>query len=513
MDKTLEDFVAARDAIRGEMGGAEKIRRLHARGDNTARDWIHQLLDSDSFSELGTFVHSHREEDAATTPGDGKIGGVGAVDGRTVVVCADDVTVRAASDAHSSHNKVYRLYDQAKRLKVPFVHFGQSAGGRVPDIMGSEVFAAGRAMRTLPGRRRQSPMVTAIVGRSFGESSFLSALSDFSVMLSSGTMSVTSPRVIEVATGEKITVEELGGVDVNTKVTGQIDAVVETKEELLRTIKQFLSYLPTNASEKPPRGEDVELRLVPEMRTIVPAQRQRAYDMRRLLTALVDAGEFLEIRKHIGRSAITALARIGGVSVGVIASQPMQQAGALTPDACDKIVRLLCLCDSFNLPVVFLQDSSGFLVGKQVEHARMLYRAVAVNEAIENLSVPRLVVVVRKGYGLAYYSLGGGPGSALLCAWPGSEISFMDPQVAVNVLYADKLDAALPEERDATHRELVEQMTVGTHPEAAAAVMAVDEIIDPAETRQVIGRQLRRCMDTLDPKASARRLASWPTTF
>jgi len=509
----IDDFLSRRQTIRREMGGRHKVEKLQASGHYTARAWIDALVDQESFFELGTFVHSSRPEDAHDTPGDGKIGGFGEVGGRPVVVLADDVTVRAASDAHSSHNKAYRLYEQALRLGMPFVFFGQGAGGRVPDVMGSETFAAGKAMRTLPGRRRRIPMVTAIVGRSFGESSFISALSDFTVMLRDASMSVTSPRVIEIATGEKVTIEELGGSEVNAKVTGQIDVVVDTQDQLIATVQEFLSYLPSSCTANPPLHEAVKVAPAPALREIVPEKRQRAYDMRKVLAELVDDGRFLELRSQIGRSVLTCLARIGGASVGVIASQPMQQAGAITPEACDKIVRLLCLCDSFNIPVVFLQDSSGFLVGKQVEHARFLYRAVAVNDAIENLTVPRFVIVVRKAFGLAYFALGGGPGSALLCAWPGAEISFMDPQVAVNVVHADKLATKTPEDRAILHRELVEEMTVGCHPEAAAAVMAVDEIIDPAETRMILAAHIRRAVRGMDPATSPRRLASWPTTF
>jgi len=510
----LEAMLAARDETRTHMGGAEKVRALHEAGKLTARDWITKFVDPDSFVEIGTFIQPIRREQRNGKYGDGKICGHGRVDGRPISVSADDLTFKAGTDARSNQRRLMRVMEQAIQFGNPMVCFGQAAGSRIPDILGSEIMSDSVGLVEPCQRRRAVPWVEVIVGRSFGESSFHAALSDFIVQVRGSTMAVTSPRVIETATSEQITEEELGGVDVHSERTGQIDLAVETDEDAIKAVKSYLSYLPSNANEIPSRAAAPSRALMPELRTLVPEERRRAYDMRKVIARLVDQGQYLELRPRFGRAIIAALARFDGRSVGILASQPMFQGGAMTPDVCDKAVRFICMCDSFNIPLIFLADSPGFLVGRQVEHSRLLFKAVMLNQALVHTRVPRISITLRKAYGLAYLSMSGGrTGAAMHIGWPTAEVSFMDPDVAANVVYAPTLEKLDPEERKKEEARLTAQLKHDTSAIQAASLMGFDEIIDPAETPLFLAETLDRLMTTYDPKGRERILATWPTCF
>jgi len=512
MTETVNRLLQERQKIKTVMGGAARVAAIHNQGQYTAREWIGRLVDENTFVEIGTFVKHHQAEKRSTTPGDGKIGGHARVSGRPVTVIADDVTVMAGSDGHSAMNRINRLYDQALEFGNPYVHFGQGGGGRIPDVVGSGYMGHADGIGPIGKRDRRIPMVTAIVGRSYGTSSFNVALSDFSVQVQGASMSVTSPRVIEVATAEKITDEDLGGATVHAEKTGQIDLAVESNDAAITAIKGFLSYLPDNANMIPPRASSRIAGMTPALRTLVPEDRRRGYDMRKVLRGIVDGGELFELRPRYGRSLITSLARINGHSVGILASQPMQQGGALTPEACDKATRFLTMCDSFSIPIVFLADSPGFLVGRSVEHNRLLFKVVLLNQAIAKLRVPMMSIVVRKAFGLAYFCLGGGQmGSVLHCAWPGAEIGFMDPEVAANVVYAPKLAALDAANRATEMARLADSLRQTSNPYDPAATMGVDEVIDPAETPVILAGFLDRLMPSFDPKRTPSALALWPT--
>jgi acetyl-CoA carboxylase carboxyltransferase component len=344
-------------------------------------------------------------------------------------------------------------------------------------------------------RRRRVPAVTVITGPSFGGSSFISALSDLVIQVRGTCLAVTSPNVIEAATGERVSQTELGGVDVQSTLTGEIDLAAENEREAFALTRRFLSFLPSNSwSDPAPRGPRSTVADDPAIADLVPVSRRRAYDMRAVIGHVVDDG-LLELRPRIGRSLITGFGRIDGHAVGVIASQPMVHAGVLTPDACDKAVRLICLCDAFDIPLVFLQDCPGFLVGTAVEHSRMLYKAVLLLQAMSLACTPRLTVVIRKGYGLAYFTLGGNDmGCDLVCGWPSAEISLMDPEVGASVVSGN---VAAPD--------------VG--PFGAAGIMKIDEVIHPGETRPVLARALDRLSGRSSIPASERPLASWPSCW
>lgn len=505
------------ERIRTEMGGADKVAGLHAEGHRTIRDHLDAFCDPGSFRELGTFSRSMRPDDRATTPGDGKIGGHGLVDGRPVAVFGDDITVKRGSSSVVGGRKEVRLYQRALAMGIPVVHFGQTGGGRIPDLIGSEGISEAGEVFEMARRRHQIPMATAIVGQSFGGSSFLSALSDFVVMTRGSTLAVTSPKVFEVATGEIITFEEVGGVDVHARLTGQIDLAVEDDDEAYAAIRRWLSYLPTNIHQPPPRGPHADdptaLAPDPELGAMVPSRRTRGYDMRRVVARLCDEGSVFELQPGFARNVTTGLARLDGWSVGYIANNPMFNAGILDPEACQKIIRLVTVCDSFNLPVIWLVDVPGFMVGKRVEHARMLHWGMRMMQALQLASTPTLTVCLRKAFGLAWQAMNGsGMPNTGLYAWPGAEIGFMDPEVGVNVAYGSKLDqVADAGQREDERLRLVAEVGEATSPYEAAGTMRIDEIIDPADTRRVLAQDLSLLGSRPLPPPEARVLASWPT--
>jgi acetyl-CoA carboxylase carboxyltransferase component len=515
----VADLHERAERARRQLGAPDKVARLHERGERTVREHIDGFLErvvgpdgslGSSFVEIGTFTHSKRPEDRATTPGDGKIGGVGTVNGgRPVVVCGDDITVKRGSTAEVGSRRLARLYDLAVRRGMPFVYFGQTGGARIPDIMGSEGFAELPSMTEFSGRRHEIPLATAILGPSYGASSFISAMSDFTVQVRGTTLAVTSPRVVAEATGEQVDADELGGADVHLTRTGQIDLAVDTPDDAYEAVRRFLSYLPPNIwtpAERAPAGErPAAIPADPSIGAVVPRKRTRAYDARRLVAKLVDDGRTFELRPGLGRGLFTCFARIDGWPVAVLASNPMFSAGVLDPAACEKGIRMLVLCDAFQIPAVFLQDLPGFLVGRQVEHGRILYRAIRFLEALMACSAPTLTVVVRKAFGLAWQSMNGLRRMVdALYAWPGAEIGFMDPEVGVNVLYGDRMSAEDKRVRAAELRE-------GTSAYEAAGVMNLDEIIDPATTRQVLARDLGLLAARRVPPPDERPLRYWPT--
>ena len=501
--------------IREQMGGKSRLEKMEREGKPNIRQHINAILDEGTFQEIGTFSRSLREEDRETTPGDGKIGGEGEIDGRPVAIAGDDITVKRGSSSIVGSRKTSRLYERALKMGFPYVYFGETGGGRIPDLIGAEGISDAMPSPDIARRRRLIPMASVIVGQSFGGSSFHSAFSDFTVQVRGSVLAVTSPRVFEIATGEIVSFEELGGVDVHAKTTGQIDLGVDSYEDAYKAVKQWLSYLPSNAWTPPPRGVPMtKSRWEPdhELTDFIPDKRRRGYDMRKFCKLLLDPDSFFELQPKFAKNLVTGLGRLDGWSVGVIANNPMFQAGALSPDSCDKAIRLMCLCDAFNIPIIWLMDVPGFNVGRKVEHDRMLFKAIRMVEALCNLSTPTISVVIRKGFGLAYQAMNtSGMGAWGFYSWPGAEIGFMDPDVGVNVAYSNKLEGLEKEHRETERQKLIEEISDATSPYEAAGTLRIDEIIQPSETRIRLAKDLAQLANRKIPAPEQRPLSYWPT--
>lgn len=511
-DDRLKDFETRRERARA-MGGPDRIARRRDAGRLDARERIDRLVDAGSFLELGTFDHSDVPGMEAETPADSKIAGFAEIDRRAVAVCSNDFTVLAATSSRVASYKEAEVKRLATERGVPVVYLAEAGGARMPDIMGSSGIASFGHSTYYGTRRRQVPMVTAVLGQSYGLPTWNACLADFVVMLRGASMAVSGPRVLELATGEHVTPEDLGGVAVHSEETGLVDVVGDTEDDCLALIRRFLSYMPSHAGETAPR-RDVPAGSGSEMATIadlVPAARNRAYDMTKVIRRIADGGEIFPVKERFGRTIVTALARVGGEVVGFIASQPMHRAGACDADGCDKALSFIVLCDSFNIPLVFLHDVPGFFIGRDAERKRVAAKIINWMEALGQCTVPRVSVIVRKTYGQAYFNMGGGGYADLLVAWPTAEMSFMDPETGVNVVHGAELAGLPADARAQRRRELIGQWELDTLPYGAAGRHLIDEVIDPADTRDVIIRFLK-VMRTRTA-IGTHHLANWPTKF
>jgi acetyl-CoA carboxylase carboxyltransferase component len=517
-EKQLEEL-AQRRARALRMGGEEKIARRKAAGRLNARERLDRLLDPGSFFEVGLLNHSDLPGMEDKTPADSKVSGYGKIDGRPVAIIANDFTVLAATSSRVAGRKEGEIKLQAARRGMPVVYLGEAGGARMPDIMGSAGLASfgGGGLDTyiqLMSRVRQSPMVTAVLGECYGMPTWMACLSDFVVQLKGSAMGVSGPRVVALALGEKVTDEELGGWKVHAHITGHADRVAETEEAVLDIVRQFLSYLPSHCDQLPPiapvppdSGAQMDRIL-----DLLPEQRNRGYDMLRLLACIVDTGSLFALKPDFGKSVITALARIDGATVGIIANQPMFNAGAMDTDGIDKVVSFLCLADSFNIPLLFFHDIPGFLVGREAERRRVGAKVMNFMNALGLLTVPRIGIIVRKTYGMAFWNMcGSGCGTDYLAAWPSAEMSFVDPEIAANVVYGGKVR---DEGRDSAEWQALKQKLVDdASPYGAAGRHYIHDVIDPRSTREVIQQALEISRNGRRGGIGEHKLANWPTKF
>lgn len=501
-----EDFDAVAD-LAARTAAARDVPGL------VGRRRVLDLVDDGSFVEIGTFAQAPEDEETATY-GDGIVGGLAAVDGRHAVVAGDEPGVHGATSAMVRNERLDRLMSLAIRRGVPFVYLADGGAPRAGELTGAEGMAEFGAFLPFATRSRQVPMITVVLGTTTDASALVASFGDVVVQLAGTTYRLTSPSHDDARDdgGDGVA----AGTAEENERTGTVDLVVATEQEAYAAVRDFLALVPPNQWTPPERLGAGRRPDAPDasIADVVPRRRTRAYDVHRLIERIVDPplgapddapGALLELRPRTGRGLVTGLARIDGWPVGIFASNPMQQAGSMDPAACEKGVRLLALCDAFQLPAVFLQDVAGFLVGRQVEHGRILFRAVRFLNALYACSAPTLTVVVRKAYGLAYEALNGRKyHTDGLYAWPGAEFGFMDPAVGVNVLHGDRKTA---EEKAAIVAELKESNA----PYGAAAPMNIDEIIDPAMTRQVLARDLALLAGRRPVPVEARPLSRWPT--
>jgi acetyl-CoA carboxylase carboxyltransferase component len=499
------------------MGGTEKIKKRHSQGKLTARERMDRLLDPDSFFEIGMLNCSDVPDLKDNTPADSKVSGFGKINGREVVVIANDFTVLAATSSRIASKKEAQLKTVSEQKGLPLIYLGESGGARMPDIMGSKGLGSigGDGSNTFVEhmtRTRQSPMVAAVMGKCYGMPTWMACIADFVVQVKGSTLAVSGPRVLEIALGEKISDEELGGWEKHARITGLSDCVAENDEACLDMIKTFLGYLPSNHQENPPKVHVPETsgKHMDKILEIIPEKRNRTYDMHRILECIVDSNSLFFVKPLFGTSVITALSRIGGESVGIIASQPLYNAGAMDTDGIDKVTSFMCLCDSYNIPLVFFHDTPGFLVGNEAENNRVGARVMNHLSALAQVTVPKISVIIRKSFGMAYYNMcGSGCGADFLVAWPTAEMSFIDPEIGFNVIYGNKLNQFDMASKD----EAIEDMIEDSSPYGAAGMHYIHDVIDPHETRNYIVRALEICRNTPSKAISKHKLANWPTKF
>ncbi len=491
------------------MGGPDKLAKRRAAGILNARERLAYLFDQDSFIESGLFGTSVYPEAGDKSPGDGKLTGFGKIHGREAACVANDFTVMGASSAATNMKKIGHMKRTAVSRGMPLVFLGESSGARLPDNMGA------RGMGSLLGldphqylRQRESPWVSAALGLCYGSSTWYCCLADFNVMRKGAIVAVSSSLLASLAMNDTVDAEELGGWRVHAEQTGMADMVVDTDEEALDAIKTFLSYLPSHQNEAPPvvpvpagsgdAQKDI-LKLLPESRTQV-------YDVRKILRATVDNDSYFELKARFGKAGVTALARLGGKTVGLIANNPLYKGGALDADACDKIISFIVLCDSYNIPIVMFVDTPGFAIGVEAERKRAPGKIMNFMNALSLVTVPKLTVLLRKSYGQAYINMGGGRNSDEFVAWPTAEVSFMDPNYAVTVVHGLK-----PGEPGFDDK--LGKMQKDNSVYDIAAIYAVQDVIRPEQTRDYLLRMLDVHQLRATKGVGRHLLSSWPTSF
>lgn len=501
IDEDRSSDLEKRRQLVAEMGGAERVERAHSRGKLTARERLDLLLDPDSFAEIGLLAHSQSAELKARTPADGMLAGSGKIDGRTVYVTADDGTVLAGTRGRVAEVKNKRIRELALKHEKPFIALMEAGAARIQETYGATAAGLGYRFGDHLKMSGRVPQVGAAVGPCFGGPSFTAAQSDFvSIVKGTGFLGMSGPPVVKVGIGLDATSEEIGGGEMSAVTTGQASFLAETEAECMASIREYLSYLPSNCNEAPPRAaavaapvDSIEGREA--IAQLVPENHRRAYDMHKLIELLVDGGSVFELKRDHARSVITAFARMDGYPVGIIANQPLRQAGTIDDKGSAKVRQFIDLCDAFHIPLVSLMDCPGFLVGPEIERHRMVSLTGRLLNSIFDASVPLVTVVLRKAIGLAYIALGGrAVDPDLLVAWPAARFDVMGPEAGIELVHGRNIaKAENPEQaRDDIRKKIEEESSAF----AAAGMGLIDDVIAPAETRD-------RILEALDRARSA----------
>jgi acetyl-CoA carboxylase carboxyltransferase component len=494
-------------------GGTEKTIKQHEKGKLTARERLTRLLDEDSFIELGLLACSDVPGMEDQTPADGWITGYGRLDGRQVCTVANDFTVLGASNARINTKKAAFMRSQSEEKGIPLIWLGEAGGGRLPDIEGARGICSlagqgGRSVFPQYTHNRRSPWITAAMGGCYGVPTWQACLSDFVVQVKGSLLLVSGPRPIRRLLQTSSSPEEMGGWKVHAEVTGISDQVAEDEENCFKLIKEFFDYMPSSCTELPPKTPDPHPtgKSMDPIFDFFPENRVQVYDMIEMVKALADQDSYLELKPFFGRAVVTCLCRIGGRTAGIIANQPLHQAGAMGTDGLDKITSFMCLCDSFNIPLVFLHDIPGFITDKNAEHSRVSAKVTNALHALSQVTVPKISIILRKSYGQAMYNMcGPGAGPDFVAAWPTAEVSFLDPDVATDIVYGKYSE----EER----KKFREKMVRDTGPYPLAQGYYVFDIIEPSETRNYIIKMLEIIYNSENKGMSRHLLANWPTKF
>src|SRR5680860_436728 len=469
----LLDDLAARRAAGRAMGGPERLERQHAGGRLDARQRVARLVDPDSFVELGVLTGSVQRGASPAAPADALVVGHGTIESRPVLVGAEDFTVMGGSIGLATSSKRHRLTQLAEQERVPLVMLLEGAGDRAQNAFERR----GRAPNDLQALVSLSglvPTVCVVMGSSAGHGALTAPLMDFVVMVEGAALFSAGPPLVEAATGEQVTKEELGGTAVHTASSGVAHNAVADDGAALDLVRRYLGYFPSNAWQHPPvaaSGTDIDPRPVDQLMDLIPADPRHGYDVRPVIGEIVDRDSALEIAPASGRAVVTVLARLGGVPVGVVANQPAVKAGALDADAADKAARFIEVVDSFHLPVVFLADNPGVLAGRVAERAGVLRHAARLFAAQARMAGVKLHVTLRKAYGFGSSVMGMNPfdHQTVALAFPGARLGAMP---------ADSGADAARLEADA--RAVLANAELGGA-YSAADMMSYDEVIEPAE--------------------------------
>ncbi len=480
------------ERARIEQGHVKYRDKLKEEGKLFVRDRLKVLLDPGTeFEEDWLFARSQEPD----TPADGVVTGIGKVGGRSVAVMANDYTVKAGSWGEKTVQKIIRIQEKALRLRIPLLYLVDAAGARISEQIKifPGRFHAGRIFYNEVQLSGVVPQVCVLFGPSPAGSAYLPALTDVVIMVDGkASLYVGSPRMVEMAIGEKTTQEELGGARMHCTVSGCGDVLVPSDEEAIETAKRYLTFMPQNFQERPPMTEAVEPEPGRPIEEIVPYDQRKYFDMYEVIDRIIDAGSWFEIKRLFAPEIIVGLARLAGRPIGIVANQPKVKGGVLFVDSADKAARFIWLCNAFNVPLVYLADISGFMVGSKVERAGIIRHGAKMIFATAQATVPKITVIVRKCYGAGLYAMCGPafePDAAL--ALPQGQIAIMGPEPAVNAVYYNKI-MELPEAERAEYvRRKREEYQADIDIHKLASEMLVDDIVPGSLLRAELIKRLQ----------------------
>jgi acetyl-CoA carboxylase carboxyltransferase component len=476
-------------------GGEQKIAAQHAKEKLTARERVALLIDESTFVELGLHGRPHfsqRAMEGKAAPADGVITGYGKVNGRLTAVVAYDFTVMAGSMGMTGELKVTRLRELAVTKRIPLVWLLDSAGARIQEAVGSLFAGSGHLFREEVINSGVIPQVAALMGPCAAGTAYIPGLADFVPMVRGrGSMALAGPHLVRAAIGEDVTQEELGGSRVHCRKSGVGDLEVADDPECIEQIKRYLSFFPQSCEQPPPitptsdpidRGDE-------DLLDVLPESNRKPYDMYEVIRRIVDDGDWFDLKPQFAKTIITCLARFGGRPAGIVANQPKHLGGILDNDSADKAARFINLCNAYGVPLVYLMDVPGFMVGTKVEQAGIIRHGAKMLYATANATVPKITVVLRKAYGAGNYVMCGRAYEPdLIVAWPSAEISVMGAEGAVEIVFRKQvLQAADPA---AKRQELIDEFRKIIDVYVAAGNDMIDDVIDPRETRGTICRAL-----------------------
>lgn len=482
--KTVAEQLLEKRVQAWEGGGPDKITAQHSKGKLTARERLEVLLDEGSFEEYGLYVE-HRSNDfeleKQITSGDGVVTGYGTIFGRPVMVYSQDFTVLGGSLSETNAEKICKILDKARDMKIPVIGINDSGGARIQEGVKS-LGGYGEIFQRNVDLSGVVPQISLIMGPCAGGAVYSPALTDFIFMVeNSSYMFVTGPEVVKTVTNEEISKEDLGGAKLHSKKTGVVDGTFKDDVTLLLQTRRLLSFLPLSNTDKIPEVETVDPvnRRNPELDDLVPENPNKSYDMMELITKIVDEEDFFEIKKEYAKNIITGFGRIGGKTVGIVANQPTQLAGCLDISASAKAARFIRFCDCYNIPIISFVDVPGFLPGKDQEYNGIIKHGAKLLYAYAEATAPKVTIITRKAYGGAYIVMGSKHlRGDINYAWVNTEIAVMGAKGAVEILFKkDKDDAKKLE----AHIQNYTQKFVS--PVSAASRGFIDEIVSPNNTR------------------------------
>jgi methylmalonyl-CoA decarboxylase subunit alpha len=482
------------DALEAALSGgpSRHHEKSEQQGKLPVRERVARLVDPESFAEEALLANWELDGFGA----DGVVTGLGAIAGRPVAIMANDPTVKAGSWGPKTVEKIIRIQEQAAEHQIPMIYLVDSAGARITDQV--QMFpgrrGAGRIFHNEVKMSGVVPQVCVLFGPSAAGGAYIPAFCDVVIMREgNASMYLGSPRMAEMVIGEKVSLEEMGGAKMHTGISGVGHFLVTTDEEGIDLAKRYLSYFPTNWREQPPVAPPAEPASEARLRDIVPEDENKPFDMRDFIDALVDADSFLEVQKRWAKEVLTGYARLDGRVVGVVANQPKQRGGVLFVDSSDKAARFIFTCNAFNIPLLFLADVPGFMIGTQVERQGIIRAGAKMVSAVSSATVPKVSVIVRKAYGAGLYAMAGPAFEPDACiALPWAKIAVMGPQAAINAVFYNQIQAIEDEtERQAKVEELRAEYAAEIDILHLASELVVDAVIQPEDLRAELIKRFR----------------------